>query len=159
MKKQRNSKSLAKNNYPRNGFQIVTHNQHIFIPLSFFIGVYYVLLTAEVIQYGVYLVATKSTLGPTVLLQNAVPITNLQGDNSIRLYYKFVLYPESPARFMNITLFGGHGDADLYVTKGTWPNIQIYDKRSVGGIKDAVFIQSPAAGMYCFLCTSEYGYV
>ena len=106
------------------------------------------LLTAEVKQYGVSLVATKSTLGPTVLLQNAVTITNLQADKNIRLYYKFVLYPESPARSMNITLFGGHGDADLYVTKGTWPNRVIYDKRSTySGIKDAVFIQPLATGM------------
>ena len=132
------------------------HNSTYLYP-SYFLGVYYVLLTAGVTQSGVSLVATSSTLDPVVLLQNAVPITNLQANNKTRLYFKFVLYPHSPARSMNITLFGGHGDADLYVTKGTWPNIKIYDTISnAGGIKDAVFIQSPAAGMYCFLCTSEY---
>ena len=114
--------------------------------ILFFPGNYSISLYASKEQTGVTLTARNMSL-PTKVLQSGYPIHPLVANTSTRMYFKFHLYSNTTASSLSILLFGGSGDADLYVSNRLWPNQKYKDYVSNrGGNRDSIIIRRPITG-------------
>jgi hypothetical protein len=118
-------------------------------------GSWYIMLRGRNAYSGVTLVASYTSAVPTGL-GNGVPETGISGArNSDQLYSIDV--PAGQA-ILEVNTWGGTGDVDLYVKRGSPPSEFDYDDSSSGyGTAEAVSISSPAAGTwYIVLHTSHH---
>jgi hypothetical protein len=68
------------------------------------------------------------TSGPAIRrLENQVPVHGLAGAKTSKTYFRITL-PEN-RHYMDIRIFGGSGDADLYVRRDALPTMGTYDSR------------------------------
>jgi hypothetical protein len=94
---------------------------------------------------GLYLRATYSA-GATAL-SNMVPATSISGAAGSWRYY-YIDVPSGQAS-LQIMTYGGTGDCDLYVRRGSLPTLETYDYRPyLTGNNETVTIQNPTMGRY-----------
>ncbi len=109
---------------------------------------------------GVTLVATFGSGGggETVTpLSNGVPVTNLSGAANVETFYKIDV-PAGQAS-LEIKIFGGTGDVDLYVRKGSKPTTTEWDYRPyLIGNDETVTINNPTAGTYYIMLRAYQAY-
>ncbi|TWI71693.1 pre-peptidase [Desulfobotulus alkaliphilus] len=94
----------------------------------------------------------------TIPLQNGLGITNLSAVPKAQRIYEIDL-PEG-SKDLIFRLYGGSGDADLYVRQGVYPTLSEYDCRSEesAGNEKICHIKSPQAGIYYVLLYTDSGY-
>jgi hypothetical protein len=105
---------------------------------------------------GVTLVATYSG-GVGTVLENGVVVPNLSGAAASERIYRI----DVPAGQTNleIMIWGGTGDADLYVKYGTAPTITSYDYRPfLAGSDETVTVNAPAAGSWFIMIRGYSAY-
>ncbi len=115
-------------------------------------GVWYIMIRGYQAFAGVSLVVTfdDNSTDAATALDNCIPVTNLSGDQGSAAIYKI----EVPAGqgVLRIDIFGGTGDADLYVKKGEPPSVQKWDYHpGLHGNDETVEIQDPAAATWYVL--------
>jgi len=109
-------------------------------------GTWYIMLRAYNAFTGVTLVASHGG-GSGSELQNGVPVTNLAGAAASETMYRIEV--PSGQQSLEIMMFGGTGDADLYVKYGTPPTVSDYDYRPfLAGNNETVTVASPTAGTW-----------
>ena len=131
-------------------------------------GTYYVMIRAYQAYSGVTLKGSYSApVTPTPVpptptpgsneLQNGVPISNLSGSlGSERHYYMPVPTGASNLKF---EIFGGTGDADLYVKFGSPPTTSSYDCRPyLNGNNESCTFNSPQTGTYYVMIRAYRAY-
>jgi hypothetical protein len=121
-------------------------------------GTYYIMIRSYIAYTGVML---KATYGPQVeqikTLANCVPVTNLAGDQDSEAFYKIEV-PQGQSQ-LKIDIFGGTGDADLYVKKGEKPSAKSYDYHpGLHGNTETVQIDNPAAATWYVLIRGYQAY-
>jgi large repetitive protein len=106
-------------------------------------GTWYVMLKATQAYTGVTLVADYYFIGTVVLLSNSVPVTNISGGEGSQRYYRLVV-PGNQGQ-LEVKIFGGSGDADLYIKAGSLPTASEYDYRPYqSGNNESQIIPNPA---------------
>jgi len=91
-------------------------------------------------------VTVSSGSGGTVLA-NGVPVTGLSGAKNSTKYWTFEVPPG--ATDLRIEIYGGTGDADMYVRFGAKPTTSTYDCRPYkAGNNEACVASAPSAGTY-----------
>lgn len=79
------------------------------------------------------------------LLSNGVPLLNLSGPFGSETHYRFSV--PSDATNLTIRIYGGSGDADLYVRRAAKPTLTLFDYRPyLNGNEETVNMANPAAG-------------
>lgn len=79
------------------------------------------------------------------LLSNGVPLSNLSGPFGAETHYRFSV--PSDASNLTIRIYGGSGDADLYVRRAAKPTLTLFDYRPyLNGNEETVNVANPAAG-------------
>ncbi len=122
-------------------------------------GTYYIMLRGYQAYSGLTLVATYTpTSDPTVVtLNNGVPVTGISGTAGSEKFYKIMV--PAGQDFLNITMSGGTGDADLYVKRGAKPTTSSYDYRPyLIGNDESVEIASPAAATWYIMIRGYQAY-
>jgi large repetitive protein len=115
-------------------------------------GRYYISLYGYTAFSGVSLRATYSA-GPTALT-NGATVTGISGSKGS--YREFYIDVPAGASSLMIETWGGTGDADLYVRRGSLPTLSSWDYRSWNdGNNETIPISNPASGRYYI---SLYGY-
>ncbi|MBN1507439.1 MAG: pre-peptidase C-terminal domain-containing protein [Sedimentisphaerales bacterium] len=110
-------------------------------------GMWFIMVQGVRTFSALTLVATYSSQGvvpPIIPLTSGVPVVNLAGAASNEKFYKI----EVPAgqTLLKIEIYGGTGDADLYVKKGAKPTTSSYDYcPHVAGNAEKVEIANPSA--------------
>jgi len=95
--------------------------------------------TFQAFPVSVALAEAKVT---STLLQSGVAVTNISGSSGDKKYYRI----EVPSGTTKITfqMYGGSGDADLYVKKGSVPTLSSFDGRPyLYGNNETASFQSP----------------
>ena len=95
--------------------------------------------TFQAFPVSVALAEAKVT---STLLQSGVAVTNISGSSGDKKYYRI----EVPSGTTKITfqMYGGSGDADLYVKKGSVPTLSSFDGRPyLYGNNETAIFQSP----------------
>lgn len=101
-----------------------------------------------------YFCFRTSTLTP---LENGIPVTSLADCEGGEQFFTIEV-PEG-MKELEIKMFGGAGDADLYVRHGAAPTITDYDYRPYGsGNDEKVNIKNPAAGVWHIMIRAYQGY-
>ncbi len=119
-------------------------------------GTWYIMLRAYNAFTGVTLVASHGG-GAGSELQNGVPVTNLAGAASSEKMYRIEV--PSGQQSLEIMMFGGTGDADLYIKFGAPPTVSDYDYRPfLAGNNETVTVTNPTAGTWYVMVRgySEY---
>jgi len=119
-------------------------------------GTWYIMLRAYNAFTGLTLVASHGG-GTGSELQNGVPVTNLAGAAGSETIYRIEV--PSGQQNLEIMMFGGTGDADLYVKYGASPTVSDYDFRPfLAGNNETVTISNPTAGTWYIMIRaySEY---
>ncbi len=105
-------------------------------------GTWYVMLKARTEYKNVTLVADYWFLGTVKILNNNVPATGISGAEGSEQYYRFIV-PSHQTK-LTFRMYGGTGDADMFVKKGSVPSITQYDYRPyVIGNEESVVIDNP----------------
>lgn len=112
-------------------------------------GTYWVRLKAQTAYSGVKLLASYTT----PILKCTDTTTDHMGQNCYRVIsansgmtYLALSLPAGAKNF-KVRLSGGTGDADLYVSAGSWPSTTTYDVKSANvGNAELVSIPAPTAG-------------
>ncbi len=87
---------------------------------------------------------TRETITP---LQNDVAVTNLSGTQGQKRYYQ-IQVPAGSTQ-VSFQIYGGTGDADLYIRKGSLPTLNAFDARPyLYGNNETVTINSPQPNTY-----------
>ena len=81
-----------------------------------------------------------------VALQNGVPVTGLAGATGTTLHYSFEV--PAGATGLSFQIYGGSGDADLYVKYGSAPTTSSYDCRPYIGGNNETCSMPPTAGTW-----------
>jgi hypothetical protein len=80
-------------------------------------------------------------------LQNGVAVTNLSGTKGSYRYYQ-IQVPSGSTK-VTFQMYGGSGDADLYVKRGSLPTLSSFDARPyLYGNNETVIFNSPQANTY-----------
>ncbi|MBN2133416.1 MAG: pre-peptidase C-terminal domain-containing protein [Sedimentisphaerales bacterium] len=119
-------------------------------------GTWYIMLRAYNAFTGLTLVASHGG-GSGSILQNGVPVANLAGAASSEKMYRIEV--PSGQQSLEIMMFGGTGDADLYVKFGAAPTVSAYDYRPfLAGNNETVTVSNPTAGTWYIMVRgySEY---
>jgi hypothetical protein len=86
-------------------------------------------------------------------LTPGVPVTDISGKAGSELFFSIEV--PSSVKTLEIKMWGGTGDADLYVRKGALPNSSEYDYRPyLTGNDEQVVITKPAAGTWYIMIRS-----
>jgi large repetitive protein len=118
--------------------------------------IWYIMVRGFSAYSGVTLVASHGGDVGT-LLQNGVPVTNISGAQASERIYRI----EVPANQLSleIKIWGGTGDADLYVKRGSRPTTTDYDHRPfLAGNDETVAINNPAAGTWFIMIRGYQAY-
>lgn len=98
------------------------------------------------LAYAIEMANADSTPQPGNVLKNGVPVNNLAGSRSTQLRYTFEL---TQSQNLQITSWGGNGDADLYVKFGSKPTLQNWDCRPYrNGNSETCTFPSATPGTY-----------
>jgi hypothetical protein len=119
-------------------------------------GTWYIMIRGYDVYAGLTLLASY-TGGVGTALENGVTVPNLAGTAASEKIYRI----EVPAGQINleIMIWGGTGDADLYVKFGTKPTTSDYDYRPfLAGNDETVTVNSPAAGTWYIMIRSYADY-
>jgi len=109
-------------------------------------GTWYILLHGKTAYAGVSLWAA-CLYDVEDSLENGVPVTGLSGAAGEKLVYTIIV--PSGQDTLEITTWGGTGDADLYVKHGSKPTHFDYDARSESPDNDeTITISHPSAGVW-----------
>jgi len=124
-------------------------------------GIYYVLIHGNVEYSGLTLQASYADLNTngqtTTALTNGVAVTGLDGTEPAEQY--FSLFVPVGAENLNFRIFGGSGDADLYVQHGSAPSIFNFDCRPYSKGSDEVCrIEPPEPGTYYIMIRAYFSY-
>ena len=124
-------------------------------------GIYYVLLHGNVEYSGLTLQASyidsKTGSRTTTVLTNGVAVTGLDGIEPAEHY--FSLFVPVGAENLNFRIFGGSGDADLYVKYGSVPSTVAYDCRPFSeGTDEVCRFESPRSGSYYIMIRAFSSY-
>jgi len=124
-------------------------------------GIYYLLVHGTVEYSGLTLQASYIDLNTsrqaTTALVNGVAVTGLNGTEPEEHY--FSLFVPAGAENLNFRIFGGSGDADLYVRYGSVPSVFKYDCRPFSeGTDEVCRIDSPQPGMYYIMIRAYSSY-
>jgi hypothetical protein len=117
---------------------------------------WYIMIRGYDAYSGVTLLASYAG-GVGTLLENGVAVPNLSGTASSEKVYRI----EVPAGQINleIKIWGGTGDADLYVKFGAKPTTTDYDYRPyLAGNDETVAVNNPAAGTWYIVIRSYAAY-
>ncbi len=109
-------------------------------------GTWYIMVRGYAAYSGLTLIATYSG-GIGEELQNGVPVTPISGAQNSEKIYRI----QVPAGQMNleIAMWGGTGDADLYIKFGARPTTTDYDRRPfLAGNDETENITNPTAGTW-----------
>ncbi len=121
-------------------------------------GTYYIMLRAYVAYTDVTLVATYEQVAETVkTLKSGFPEVDLAAPAGTETFYKI----DVPAGqdFLNIAIFDGTGDCDLYVRKGALPTTSSYDYRPyLVGNDEMVEVLNPAAATWYIMLRASEAY-
>lgn len=110
-------------------------------------GTWYVMLAGTQAYTGVTLQADYSFSGSSTLLSNGVPVPNISGASLSERFYRIEV-PGGQSK-LEIKMFGGTGDADLYVKRGAPPTASEYDYRPyLSGNNETVTVSDPAGGAW-----------
>ena len=88
------------------------------------VGVYYIMLYGNSSFSGVTIKALNAAI-PS--LSFGIPVTNLTAGSGKQMLFKLVLPNSSYNRLLVISLFGGSGNADLFVSIAYPPTTSVYD--------------------------------
>lgn len=125
-------------------------------------GIYYVLIYGNVEYSGLTLLASYVDLNtsnsPTMtVLTNGVAVTDQAGADLVNRYYS--LFVPRGADNLSIRIFGGSGDADLYVQHGSVPSAFIFDCRPyTEGSDEVCRIGAPELGTYYIMIRAYSSY-
>jgi len=120
-------------------------------------GTWYIMMRGYDAYAGITLLASYSGGGVGSVLQNGVPVTSLSGTPGGEQVFRI----DVPAGQTNleIVMWGGTGDADLYVRYGSRPTITAYDYRPfLPGNDETVTINDPTAGTWYILVRGYSNY-
>ena len=109
-------------------------------------GTWYIMVRGYNLYAGVTLLASHGG-GVGTLLQNGVPVTDISGSAGGEKIFRI----EVPAgqTSLDIKMWGGTGDADLYVKYGARPTETDYDYRPfLAGNDESVSVNNPTAGTW-----------
>lgn len=110
-------------------------------------GQWYIMLRARQAYAGVALEADYSFSGSVRLIDDGVPVPDISGDAGSEQYYR--LEVPSGLTSLEIKIFGGTGDADMYIKREELPTVSDYDYRPyVIGNDETVTISNPAGGSW-----------
>jgi len=111
---------------------------------------WYIMLVARKAYRGVTLEADYWFTGTVKLLTNEVPVTGIDGGKDSERYYRFIV--PSNQRRLEFNIYGGTGDADLYVQQDGVPSITQYDYRPyLLGNNETVSIDEPNEGNWLIM--------
>lgn len=119
-------------------------------------GTWFVMIRASQPYSGVTLTASYQ-LEPDQVLENGVPVTGLEDTSDSTRYFTL----EVPAGAENLTfqIFGGAGDADLYVKHGARPTTSVWDYRGYSSGNNETLAVSPAQeGIYHVMVNGHANY-
>jgi hypothetical protein len=121
-------------------------------------GPWYIMLRARLAYTGVTLRASHAFVGNVTLLSNGVPVTNTSGAEGSKKYYRIGI--PSDQTELEIKIFGGTGDADLYVSHGDGaPTLTEYDYRPyLIGNDETVTIPNPTLGNWLIMVHGYHAY-
>ncbi len=121
-------------------------------------GTYYIMLRGYQAYTGLTLVATYvPTPDPVVPLENGVALTGLSDTGGGEKFYKIAV--PAGQDFLNISISGGTGDADLYVRRGAKPTTSSYDYRPyLVGNEERVEITNPASATWYIMLKAHQVY-
>ena len=122
-------------------------------------GTWYIMVRGHQSFSNVTLLATYGGAAPDAVttLQNGVAITGLKDVKGNQAFYKIDV-PAGQSRF-EVAMFGGTGDADLYLRKGAQPTPTDYDYRPyLSGNNEIVTINNPAADTWYITLNAFDGY-
>jgi hypothetical protein len=121
-------------------------------------GTYYIMVRGYTSYSDVTLTATY---GPTPddvkTLTDGVPVTGLSGAQDSEVFFKIDV-PAGQTE-MRIEIYGGTGDADLYVRKGEKPTTKSWDFRPFfHGNEEGVVVERPAAATWYIMVRGYQAY-
>ncbi|WP_375765586.1 PPC domain-containing protein [Archangium gephyra] len=109
-------------------------------------GTYHVMLVGVSSYSGLSLTARWNKL------QNGVTVSNLFAGSAVEKLYTYSVPLNS--MYASFTLYGGSGDADIYVRRGSPPTTSVYDCASTlggSGTYDSCDLNYPSSGTYYIL--------
>ncbi|WP_105101564.1 M9 family metallopeptidase [Microbulbifer pacificus] len=128
------------------------------------VGRWYIRIKAYQAFSGVNLLAsyvaasTPSCTGTPVGYGNLELNTStcISDGNSINYYYTYI---PAGTNSLTINLFGGEGNADLYVNDATWATSSDYDQRSTNGDNsESITVNTPETGWYYISVLTSEGF-
>jgi hypothetical protein len=121
-------------------------------------GNWYIMLNAYSAYSGLSLSATYTTGGTTpVTLNNGQVVSSLSGSTGQQKQYK--LSVPSGQSSLEIKIWGGSGDCDLYVKRGSQASTSSYDYRPYsGGNNEPVTVANPASGDWFIMLNAYSAY-
>ncbi len=120
-------------------------------------GTWYIMLRGRAAYDGVTLLADYWFAGTVTLLDNGVPVTEISGAEGSEKYYRIIV-PNDQAKF-EIKIFGGTGDADLYVKRDAPPTTSDYDYRPYKiGNDETMTIDNPQGGNWLIMIRGYQAY-
>ncbi|MGE5294794.1 MAG: pre-peptidase C-terminal domain-containing protein [Solirubrobacterales bacterium] len=121
-------------------------------------GTWYIMLRGQSVYASVMLKATYFSAAEVVTdLVNGTPIQDLSGAAGSQTFFKIVV-PAGQAS-LEFSIFGGTGDADLYIRKGDKPTLTSYDYRpGLKGNDETVEIANPAAATWYVMLLGQQAY-
>jgi pre-peptidase/concanavalin A-like lectin/glucanase superfamily protein len=117
-------------------------------------GTWYIVVRGYAAYSGVSLVASY---GEASTLQDDVPLTNLSGALNTTKYYKIEV--PSGKTDLEIKIYGGTGNCDLYVKRGSKPTVSSYDYRPyLSGNTETVAVDDPQGGTWYIMLRARQAY-
>ncbi|UCD52110.1 MAG: pre-peptidase C-terminal domain-containing protein [Phycisphaerales bacterium] len=120
-------------------------------------GTWYIMLHARQAYSDVTLLADYWFTGTVTLLTNGVPVPNIAGAEGSEKFYRIIV--PSDRTKLEIKIFGGTGDADLYVKLGSPPTTTDWDYRPYEiGNDETVTIDDPPSGNWLIMIRGYHAY-
>ncbi len=124
-------------------------------------GIYYVLVHGNIEYSGLTLQASYADLNTnrqtSTALTNGIAVTGLNGTEPAEQH--FSLFVPVGAENLKFRIFGGSGDADLYVEYGSVPSTLKYDCRPFSeGTEEECRFESPESGTYSIMIRAYSSY-
>ena len=117
-------------------------------------GTWYIMVRGYAAYSGVTVVASY---GEAITLQDDVPVPNLSGALNSTKYYKIQV--PSGQTDLEVKIFGGTGNCDLYVKRGSKPTVSSYDYRPyLSGNTETVAVSNPQAGTWYIMLRARQAY-
>ncbi|MDY0357154.1 MAG: pre-peptidase C-terminal domain-containing protein [Sedimentisphaerales bacterium] len=120
-------------------------------------GAWYIMLRGRTAYSGVTLKADYWFVGTVTLLDNGVPVTGISGSEGSERFYRIIV-PTGQAK-LEIQMYGGTGDADLYIKREAPPTTTEYDYRPFAiGNNEAITLDNPTGGNWLIMIRGYQAY-